>query len=579
MKLQSKSANIYVYVHTFFKCMSYNKLNTFVLVSGLLLMAIGLVWQTNAEKLLFDGSLLFIQGSNQYKVINNFISFILSYAFTQIMIHIANCAEEILTFRLQKRMMHILSNKVSFVKAIKYEDSNFLQLLEKAKKGREGIVYASFSCISLIFYYIPYFICISIWLIKQNVILFFAVPIAFIPAVVIYMSQIKSFSDMENDTVELNRKLQACENGVIGNQQIKETRILGCNSFFISRYKELACLISKRELKTWKQNDYKNFWMKTVQSFSFVLIMFIAIISVVNGSITVGTFAAIFSSIDTLFSNMNEAVSRQFGTISENLGTARDFINFIDMKFDGIHNSKKSVSLQLDHVYFSYPNSNRNVLKNISLSIRSGEKIAIVGENGAGKSTLVKILLGIYEPTSGRKICSNNADECGTAVFQNQVNYAMTLKDNICISSRTDNEEQISHSIINSGIDLNNRSFINGISTFLAKEFGGVDLSGGQWKRVAIARGIYKYYSCIFYDEPTSTIDPLEETKIYKNIRDMSRDKTAIIVTHRMASVSFVDRVIVMKDGEIIEEGTHDELLKKNGEYTKMYLSQSENYT
>jgi ATP-binding cassette subfamily B protein len=167
-----------------------------------------------------------------------------------------------------------------------------------------------------------------------------------------------------------------------------------------------------------------------------------------------------------------------------------------------------------------------------------------------------------------------------SAVFQKYQRYQMTLEDNITVSdTEKDYDEAILDSISEkAGTDKNSTSFADGYKTMLSREFDGVDLSGGEWQRVAIARGFFRDHDLIILDEPTAAIDPYEETRIYNRFAEISKDKSAIIVTHRLGSVKLADRIIVMKDGEVSQIGTHDELIVLEGEYKRLYEAQEQWY-
>ena len=157
----------------------------------------------------------------------------------------------------------------------------------------------------------------------------------------------------------------------------------------------------------------------------------------------------------------------------------------------------------------------------------------------------------------------------------------MSLRENIGISdvTETKNDTELDKICIQAGIDKADNSFDNGYETMLSREFDGVDLSGGQWQRVAIARSFFRTHQFIVLDEPTAAIDPIEETKIYNRFAEISRDKTAVIVTHRLGSVKLADRIFVMKQGRLAEQGTHADLIAVNGEYARLYKSQEQWYT
>ncbi|WP_408626141.1 ATP-binding cassette domain-containing protein [Anaerocolumna cellulosilytica] len=235
---------------------------------------------------------------------------------------------------------------------------------------------------------------------------------------------------------------------------------------------------------------------------------------------------------------------------------------------------------EIQNVTFKYPNTDEPTLKDISLTISQGERIAIVGENGSGKSTLVKLLLGIYKPTEGKIISKIKIENGKSAIFQNYLGYAMSLIDNIVISDSDDkiDMDKLSRVMKQSGVSGIASKLENGFSTLLGKEFGGHELSGGELQKVALARGTYKDSDFIVFDEPTSSIDPIEESRMYDIIESITEYKTALIVTHRMGSVQFADRILVLKNGKIVEEGTHTMLLELNGEYKKLYTTQSKNY-
>lgn len=216
----------------------------------------------------------------------------------------------------------------------------------------------------------------------------------------------------------------------------------------------------------------------------------------------------------------------------------------------------------------------------INLTIHKGEKIVILGENGSGKTTLSKILLGLYPPESGRLLYDGKPAHIFsreslysnvTAIAQDFVAYHLTLRENVALSNIT----RVNHDgEIWSALSLAGAESLGGLDDRMGREFGGRELSDGQWQKLAIARGLFRDSGMILLDEPTSALDPLVETEILTKFMKAAEGKTALIISHRVGLCKLADRIVVMKNGGITEIGTHDDLMQMNGEYAKLYRAQ-----
>ncbi|WP_334073285.1 MULTISPECIES: ABC transporter ATP-binding protein [Paenibacillus] len=284
---------------------------------------------------------------------------------------------------------------------------------------------------------------------------------------------------------------------------------------------------------------------------------------------------------------MSELVSERIGWASENVGTVENFLDFVNErnKPEKRVPRPQKVDIKLSNVSFSYPMTDKEALVNISLTVPSGQTLAIVGENGSGKTTLCRVIMGLYEASKGEVIygdmpVKNLSYDHTSAVFQKYCKYNMTVRENLIISQmdKPTDEAMLMDICDKSGVILKDESYRDGLNTRLGRDFDGIELSGGQWQRIAIARGLFRDSQLMILDEPTSAIDPLEETRLYNDFAEICQDKTAIIVTHRLGSVQIADRIIVLKDGRVVQDGKHSELISRDGEYKKMFEAQRKWY-
>ena len=244
--------------------------------------------------------------------------------------------------------------------------------------------------------------------------------------------------------------------------------------------------------------------------------------------------------------------------------------------------------VEFDRVSYRYPNNEKDTLKELSFKIKAGEKIGLVGMNGAGKSTLIKLLCGLIRPTSGHiringvDITSMERTECYklfSTVFQDLHIFPVSIKDNIVWDGQVD-EAYFAQCLEQADLAEWVSSLKEKENTKLVQELeeGAVNLSGGQSQKLLLARALYKNAPILLLDEPTAALDPIAESNIYEKYNQLSAHKTSIFISHRLASTRFCDRIFLMEDGRIAEEGTHEELLKKAGSYAKMFEVQRQYY-
>lgn len=296
------------------------------------------------------------------------------------------------------------------------------------------------------------------------------------------------------------------------------------------------------------------------------------------------------TTISSLISQLARAVGDVGGSVTE-VKVAFDLL-----KMEGKIESKQGInveefeSLEVNNISFSYKGDN-NQLEDVTLRIEKGQKIAIVGHNGAGKTTLVKLLLRLYDVNNGEILYNNDnykdinvlslRKEVG-AVFQNVEVYAVTIAENILLRTPKTIEDfnLIDEALKFSGLDEYVNTLPNGINTLVTKEFDrdGIVLSGGQNQRLAIARGYALNYNLFILDEPSSALDPIAEANVYNNMLTLGKNKTIIFISHRLTTTVNADYIYLFEHGKVIEQGTHEELMKLNKKYKEMFTSQSKKY-
>ena len=312
------------------------------------------------------------------------------------------------------------------------------------------------------------------------------------------------------------------------------------------------------------------------------------------GNITAGAIVAYLYITQGYINRVNDLSwrSRQFQEFMAKVGYLPDFLGLEqeDRKGGSPAPTRIRRGVKLEGISFTYPGGSAPVLSSIDLEIRPGETIALVGENGAGKTTLTKLLLGLYQPTAGR-ITVDSMDlaqidlaswrgEVG-AVFQDYMDYAFTARENVGFGriAKMDDAQAIRNAALRSRAHEVIERLPHGYETILGREFeGGHDLSRGQWQTLAIARLYLRDAQLLVLDEPTSALDALTELDVYREFLELSTDKMVLLISHRLGSARLADRVVFLREGKVLEQGTHDQLVKAGGAYGELFEMQAEWY-
>ncbi len=461
-----------------------------------------------------------------------------------------------------------------------FDNADDCKKLDKAKEGYGSAVGVTMMFISTFFISFASFVMILSYLAQINPKMVLALLIIIPIKVLSSLKVMKETQKLRDEQTEDRMKVQKYASYITS----KDSKIFMASDFFLKKWYHIYSKMVNKGNQVSNKNLLIDLFSNCVMYFCYAAIIYITII---YGNNDLGQMVVLFVAMETIFNNINAIVS-QLCDLMQNTFLSNDLYNYIeDTSNERIEKCiDKEDGISLKEVTYSYANSSKKALKNITLNIKPKENIAIVGKNGAGKSTLIKLISGLYQPTSGSIKYGRNyrfSEESYDNISimpQDVVLYNLTLGENIGIShmEQMGNSEKIKDILVNVfGINKFNK-FNNGINTVIGKEFGGIDLSGGEKQRISYGRTLFRPHTMVFLDEPTAAVDPLTEEKIYQEFIEISKDKTTFFITHRLASVRFADRIIVMDEGRIVEQGTHNELMEMNGLYSEIYKLQKESF-
>lgn len=372
----------------------------------------------------------------------------------------------------------------------------------------------------------------------------------------------------------------------------KEIRVNNGQTWFISKisdFRKRMVALQCKDFAYGTRIEVLLTFITTVQTF-FVLVF--TATRTVNGLLSLSEFTMVFSATLTLtsaFASFGEQINNYRSQVLpvsdyDNLFNY-DQPNCVDIASDeNVPTKEKEIEIVFDHVSFSYDQSKDFVLKDICLRIKNKEKLVIVGLNGSGKSTLIKLLCKFYKPTKGKisingtdiwEINNNEYYKYIAAVFQDYSNFAFSIFENVAM------HEKASKNYVKQILqDVGLTKYADVPETIIYKVFSdqGIELSGGEGQKLSIARAVYKNANILILDEPTSSLDVRAEFEIYNNFYKIARDKTTIFVSHRLACSTIADNIAVFSKGEMVEYGSHDSLINKNGLYAEMYQKQRSAY-
>ena len=367
-----------------------------------------------------------------------------------------------------------------------------------------------------------------------------------------------------------------------------EIRLWSIGETLLQRWRTILAQYLRERLHISFQNAYQGIF----QVFIFVAIIAGALLvtSLSQGRTEAGLAALVLEALRNISAGMNSMQYFVIGFV-QHAGYGEDLRRLLGRKQDEDASETRTPyphpireGIRLHGVAYRYPGADTDALSDVNVHIRPGEILAVVGENGAGKTTLAHILAGLRSPTAGHvtidgidtaTISSEDLRRACTVVFQHPARYPTTLRENLVLDSADTSDAHVEAVLTQVGLPSERFP----LNTFLGPEFGGVDFSGGEWQRVAIARSLIKEAGeFVIFDEPTAALDPLAELEIFQQFVELVDGKTALLIAHRLGPTRLADRVVVLDNGRIVEIGNPTELLQQNGKYAQMFAAQSEWY-
>ena len=503
---------------------------------------------------------------------------------------VANFIGEYYGGKSNQAMTNELNLKADRLDAVKFEDPEILNQLDQAYRGAlnvRGLVHVLMDIACL---YVPYFVFMGLFLGRAEPLLPLTLLLVFVPVLASHSLRSRYYTRLDDRAVVLRRKEEHYKDCLTARAFFKETRALGAGAFFLSRYIRAFKGVQELRYRTELGSQRVAIAANALTLAGYMSILGVLVSLLMRGRITIGSFSAILAAALEMFAMMTEVLDNRLGELSASLGQIRKYFRFLDLpeqEYGEVHIDEQK-DIVLEEVSFTYPGAERPALSGISLRITAGETLAVVGENGSGKTTLARLILGLYWPDKGRillggvslgELASNSAYRNVSCVFQDFQRYQLSLRDNVAISDfaklSASGDAEIQDALAAAGFRADDQQMAQGLDTLISKEFGGTDLSRGEWQRLSIARAYYRSHRLIVLDEPTAAIDPFEEDRIYRDFMKLKKNHTAVVITHRLGAVRLADRVLVLKEGRIVAIGTHDRLLDESRYYRRLWTAQS----
>ncbi|WP_251208928.1 ABC transporter ATP-binding protein [Acetatifactor aquisgranensis] len=401
-------------------------------------------------------------------------------------------------------------------------------------------------------------------------------------------------ANLYDEQTQEERLMESYEQ-MLGNKAVVyDLRVADAVDFLLKKRKELSdSIVKERYRRTIQSQLVYEYGDLVVVAWMAIVLLFL-VDSFIKGALTIGLFITLVGALQQIIDSFRK-IGDEYSELQRRIMFVDYYLSFMRLEETAERGSGdlelEEEGVRFEHVTFTYPGKTEPALRDVSFVMKPRTRRALVGENGSGKSTLIKLMCGLYKPDSGR-ILINGRDTAEldsralirnfSVIFQDYGRYFFTVQENVelgDIDKMSRSQEQREPEV--------KAALHEGLSDELAERLrqplgnlseDGIELSGGQWQRLALSRACYRDSEILILDEPTASLDPVAENELYANFIEMMKNRSCILISHRLAVARYVDRILVLQRGELIEDGDHEALMRKNGAYASMYYAQSHWY-
>lgn len=499
-----------------------------------------------------------------------------------------------LSLNLQIKLRSVNIEKISRLKYEHIENSATNDLIKEVKAGVPSILVSGFSFYLVFLKLLLKILSVAVYLMMFSPMMALVMFILLIPVVMVSLKTGKDDYEAFAQFQKISRRMDDYEK-ILTDKEYAEERTL----FNYIRYFEQRWITSYNEATdiflSVKRKSYAGIKLTSgLITVSFLGMMFFMLLNVIKGTLSIGSFSAVSNELLIMSSAISWNLTQSIHEIAKTnvfLKTIFDFENLSEeiqeTDFELKNSEKKiytdfpeNIDIEFKNVSFTYPETEKEILKNVSFKLEQGKSYALVGENGAGKTTITKLLLGLYKNYSGEILINGvnikdiqDFNKLFSVAFQDFAKYEITLRENIIFDKASVFDEEILKQMHELFFDI--AKFEKGLDTDLGYlSENNINMSIGEWQKIALLRSFFALGNYYILDEPTASLDPDAESKVYNNFLKFISGKSSIIITHRLGAAKLADEILVLSDGTIVEKGSHDELERADGLYKEMYEAQ-----